>query len=139
MPLTYEAPFAQATKTASAYVKDALATTTTTGGLNGTVLLMTAGSDGAIVTRVTAIPIFSVVASGLVLGIKKANATIIWLFDSTFAPAWTSSTAQAFPAINFDRISRDNPLELEAGDQLYVGTRVALEYGYTFTAAWKNF
>lgn len=136
MALVYTAPFAQVTKTATA-VCTAAATLTDTP--TNTVLLLTAGTDGCIVTALHAIPRATVTASSLVLFISKDAGTTRRLLDSELMAAYTMAATTAIPETAFSRIGETTPLRLESGDQLYVGSQVALAGGIVFTAQFTDF
>ena len=136
MANTFTAPFAQTPKTATA-VCTAAATLTDTP--TNTVLLVTAGADGAIVTRLTAIPRATVAASSLVLFISKDSGTTQRLIDSELMAAHTVATSTAIPETVFPFYSETSPLRLEATDRLYVGSQVALAGGIVFRAEFTNF
>jgi hypothetical protein len=136
MANTFTAPFAQTPKTATA-VCTAAATLTDTP--SNTVLLVTAGSDGAILTRLTAIPRATVTASSLVIFISKDGGTTQRLIDSELMAAYTMATTTAVPETVFAFYSEAAPLRLEAGDRIYVGSQVALAGGIVFRAEFTNF
>jgi hypothetical protein len=136
MANTFTAPFAQTPKTATA-VCTAAATLTDTP--SNTVLLVTAGSDGAILTRLTAIPRATVTASDLVIFISKDSGTTKRLIDSALMAAYTSAVTTATPVTTFANYSEAAPLRLEAGDEIYVGSQVALADGIVFRAEFTNF
>lgn len=137
MAKTFTAPFAQTTKTATAVCT--LATTVANDTPTNTVELMTAGSDGAIMTSLLAIPRATVTASSLVLFISKDGGTTKRLIDSELMAAYTMATTTAIPETKFANISETTPLRLEAGDKLYVGSQVALASGIVFKAEWTDF
>lgn len=137
MAKTFTAPFAQTPKTVTAIATGAV------GSLNGntptnTVLLMTAGADGAILTKLTAIPRATVTASSLVVFISADSGTTKHLIDSKLMSAHTVATTTAIPVTSFD-YSETLPLRLEAGEQLYVGSQVALADGIVFKAEYTDF
>jgi hypothetical protein len=136
MALTYTAPFAQTPKTATA-VCTAAATLTDTP--SNTVLLATAGSDGAILTRLTAIPRATVTASSLVVFISKDGGSTQRLIDSELMAAHTVAATTAIPETVFAAYSEAAPLRLEAGDRIYVGSAVALAGGIVFRAEFTDF
>jgi len=136
MANTFTAPFAQVPKTATAVVT-AVATLTDTPA--NTVLLVTAGSDGAILTRLTAIPRATVTASSLVLFISKDSGTTQRLIDAELMAAYTMATTTLVPETTFALYTETTPLRLEAGDRLYVGSQVALAGGIVFRAEFTNF
>jgi hypothetical protein len=136
MANTFTAPFAQTPKTATA-VCTGVATLTDTPA--NTVLLVTAGADGAILTRLTAMPRATVTASSLVLFISKDGGTTQRLIDSELMAAYTMATTTAVPETVFTFYSETAPLRLEAADRLYVGSQVALAGGIVFRAEFTNF
>lgn len=138
MAKTFTAPFAQTPKTATAVVTGAAGTITGDTPTN-TVLLATAGADGAILTRLTAIPRATVTASSLVVFISKDGGTTKRLIDSELMAAHTVATTTAIPETAFANFSETTPLRLEAGDQLYVGSQVALASGIVFRAEFTDF
>jgi hypothetical protein len=137
--MTFTAPFAQNPKSLS------VAVTAAVGGLGtdaitGAQLLVTAGSNGAIVSSITAMPRGTVTASSLVLFlVKSATPTIYRPIDSVLMPAYTLATTTAIPVTAFALISDATPLRLEAGDKLYVGSQVALAAGIVFTGRWMDY
>lgn len=139
MAKTFTAPFAQTPKTLAVAVTTALGGLTTS-TVTGASLVATAGADGAVVTKMTAMPRSTVAATALDLFIVKAGApTVYLLIDSELMAAYTSATTTATPETTFGNISLDTPLRLEAGDKLYVGTEVVLAAGIVFYAEWMDF
>lgn len=136
MAKTFTAPFAQTPKTATA-VCTAAATLTDTPA--NSVLLVTAGADGAIVTSIWAIPRATVTAASLVLFLSKDGGTTQRLVDSELMAAHTVAATTAIPETKFGNVSETTPLRLEAGDKLYVGSQVALAGGIVFQAQWTEF
>jgi hypothetical protein len=138
MANTFVSPFVQSYKTQSAAATIALGGIGTA-TVTGAVAVATAGANGAVVTRLTAMPRATVAASSLVLFLVKASApTVFNLIDSELMPAYTLMATTAIPETAFGNISNDMPLRLEAGDILYVGSQVALAAGIVFTAQWGN-
>ena len=139
MAKIYTAPFAQTPKTKADVATAAL------GGLGtstvtGAILLVTAGSDGAVVTKITATPRATVTASALSLFLVKSAAPTIYMpIDSELMLAYTAAVTTAAPETNFANISPDSPMRLEAGDKIYVGTQVALAAGIAFYAEWMDY
>lgn len=134
MAKTFTAPFAQTYKTNAAAVTAAL-TGIGTSAVTGAVLLTTAGANGALVTKITAIPRATVTAASLVLFLVKASATAVYnLIDSELMAAYTLAATTAIPETAFGNITPTSPLRLEAGDMLYVGSQVALAAGIVFYA-----
>lgn len=137
MAKTFTAPFAQTPKTSTAVVT-AAAASITTDAPTGTELVMTAGADGAILTKLTAIPRATATASSLILFLSKDGGTTKRFVDSKLMAAYTMATTTAVPVTAFD-YSENAPLRLEAGDKLYVGSQVALASGIVFKAEWTDF
>ena len=134
MAKTFTAPFAQTPKTATA-------TCTAADSLSGTntVLLETAGADGAILTKVSAMPLATVTATSLHLFISKDAGVTKQLIDSALLGAHTVATTTAIPRTVFDSITETTPIRLEAGDELYVGIGVALAAGIIFNSEMTDF
>ena len=138
MAKTFTAPFAQTPQTATAVVTGAAGTITGDSPTN-TVELLTAGSDGAILTRLTAIPRATVTASSLCLWISKDGGTTKRLIDSELMAAFTVATTTAIAETAFTLYTETTPLRLAAGDKLYVGSQVALASGIVFKAEYTDF
>ena len=137
MAKTFTAPFAQTTKVGTAVAT--LAGTITDDAPTNTVLIATAGADGALLTSVTAIPRATVTASALYLFISKDAGTTKRLVDSALMSAHTVAVTTAIPVTDFTNISETTPIRLEAGDELYVSSGVALAGGIVFTAQMTDF
>lgn len=137
MANTFTAPFAQTPKTATAVVTAAgtFANDTPT----NTSLLLTAGTNGCLVTALSALPRNTATASKLMLFLSKDSGTTQRFIDSALMAAYTSATTTATPVTFFTTISNSTPLRLEAGDQLYVGSAVALTSGIVFSAEYTDF
>jgi hypothetical protein len=137
MAKTFTAPFAQTPKTAAVVVTAAA----TVGDDNptNTVELLTAGADGALVTRLAAMPRGTVTASSLVLYLQKSGQTTKRLVDSELMAAHTVAATTAIPETAFGNVSDSTPLRLEAGDKLFVGSQVALASGVVFAAQWMDY
>lgn len=135
---TFTAPFAQTPKTATA-VATAAVSGLGTDAPTGAVLLGTAGAEGAIVTRLMALPRATVTASSLVLFLSKDGGTTLRLIDSELMAAHTVAATTAIPETSFGNISDSTPLRLEAGDKLFVGSQVALAAGIVFAAQWMDY
>ena len=119
MAKTFTAPFAQTTKTASAVV--------------------TAGTEGALLTRLAAVPRATVTASGLLLWISLDSGTTKHLLEGALMAAQTVSATTATAVTTFSRYTEYTPLRLQASASLYVATAVALTGGIVFTAEYTDF
>lgn len=138
MAKTFTAPFAQTPKNATAVATGAVGSITGDTPTN-TVLLVTAGADGAILTRLSAIPRATVTASSLVLFTSSDAGTTMRLIDSALMAAQTVATTTAITATSFSTYSETTPLRLQAGERLYVGSQVALANGIVFKAEFTDF
>ena len=138
MPKVFTAPFAQTPKTATAIVTAAQASLELTTPTN-VVLLATIGAEGAILTRLTAIPRATVAASSLRLWISKTDETTCVLRSSVLMAAHTVANDTAIPVTTFTAFTESSPLRLQAGDKLYVGSAVALAGGIVFNAELTEF
>ena len=139
MANTFTAPFVQVYKTeAVTLTSAALSNAVNVNSLNMGAIV-TAGTQGALVTKLTAIPKGTITASSLLLWLVKAKApSTPQLIDSELMPAYAISVTAAIPETVFSNISVDTPLRLEAGDILYVGSQVAQAAGIVFKAEWGN-
>ena len=102
-----------------------------------TLIIATAGVDGAIFTKLTAIPRATITDASLHLFISRDNGTTQLLISSALMGAHTVDAATAVPVTDFG-YSKDSPLELAAGDELYVGSGVALAGGIEFNSEWSD-
>lgn len=138
MAKTFTAPFAQTPKTSSAVVTAACASFAGDTPTN-TVLLLTAGTEGALLTRLWSIPRATVTASSLLLFLSKDSGTTKTLIDSELMSAHTVAATTAIPETTFSNYSEETPFRLESGDRLYVGSQVALAGGIVFKAEYTDF
>lgn len=138
MAKTFTAPFAQTPKNSTAVATGAVGSITGDTPTN-TVLLCTAGADGAILTRLSAIPRATVTASSLVLFTSSDAGTTMRLIDSALMAAQTVATTTAITATTFSTYTETTPLRLQAGERLYVGSQVALASGIVFKAEFTDF
>lgn len=138
MTKTFTAPFAQTPKTATAVVT-AASSSLAGDAPTGTVELMTAGVDGAIVTSLSAMPRATVTATSLLLFLSKDGGTTKRLIDSELMAAHTVAATTAIPETKFGNVSETTPIRLEAGDKLFVGSQVALVSGIVFKSEWTDF
>ena len=137
MAKTFTAPFAQTPKTAVAVATGAA--TVSNGSPTNTVLLVTSGSDGSILTKLTAVPTANVALSSLLLYLSKDAGTTKILIDSALMAANTLYANTAVPVTTFSSYSETTPMRLEASDRLYVGSQVALTSGIIFKAEYTDF
>jgi hypothetical protein len=144
MAKTFTAPFAQAPKCVTA-VSSINAAGITTDSVSNSTLLLTAGGDGALVTRLIAMPRTTVGATAAYLFHSNNSGTTQRIIDSitvaaqSLANATTQSTAITSTA--FTNISETTPLRLGAGESLYIGignTQPAGN-GIVFSAQYTDF
>lgn len=138
MAMTNVAAFAQNPKTADVAITSALAGlgTDTPTGLS---LLYTAGTNGSIMTRLSAIPRGTLTATGLCVFISRDNGVTFRLKDSATMASQTIGTAAGITSTQFGNYSETTPLRLGAGDKVYVGSQVGLAAGIVFTAEFTDF
>lgn len=132
MANTFTAPFIQAQKTGSAVVTVAAASISSNTPTGLSALGEAAGVNGALVTKITAMPRATVTAASLLLYTSKDSGVTFNLVDSELMPAYTLAATTAIPETKFGNISNENPLRLEPGERLYVGSQVALAGGIVF-------
>lgn len=138
MSKTFTAPFAQTPQSANAVCTLASVIGTANAPTN-TVLLLTAGADGSIVTRLWAVPRATVSASQLNLYISRDGGTNLYLIDSEVMAAYTLATTTNIPETQFANYNESTPLRLAAGDKLYVASAVAFTAGIVFRAEYTDF
>jgi len=136
MAKTFTAPFAQTPQTGFA---ECTAVATPADDTANTILIGTAGADGALLTRLSAIPKATVTGTVLLLFISQDSGTTQHFVDAELLVAQTVDTTTAIAEYNFANISEDTPIRLKAGDELYVGITVAVAGGIGFTAEWTDF
>ncbi len=99
--------------------------------------LITAGANGARVTRITAIPRESVADTQLQLYRDgNGSGTNKRFFESAKMATYTLTSATEVPTTDFG-YSDDNPLILAPGEVVYCGT--ALSKKITFNAEWADY
>lgn len=138
MAKTFTAPFAQTPKISTVVITLACSSFADDSPLDSS-LLLTAGADGCLVTSLTAMPRATVTASSLLLFTSNDSGTTQRLIDSELMSAHTVAVTTAIPETNFANISETTPLRLAAGEQLYVGSQVALAGGIVFKAEYTDF
>lgn len=127
--------YPQSQKFASAI---ATAAKTTYNDAVNAVLLMTAGADGALITRLTAIPRATVTATQLQLYVSPDNGTTLYLVNTALMPAYTmAQTTQAAPT-DFG-YTPAAPLRIAGTNRLYIAAGVALAGGIVFNAEYQDY
>lgn len=122
MANTFTAPFVQNYKTGAISVTKSSAPTQNDPAQM--TLLATAGPNGSLVTRLSAIPKGTVTATALALyAVKAEDKDTAFLVDSELMPAWTYLATSAHPETFFGNISPSSPMRLAPGDKLYVAVR----------------
>lgn len=109
------------------------ANTTMTDSPTNTVVIFTAGANGARVTRVSAIPRATVTATQLQLyRDKDGSGTVKRFFKSKLMAAYTMAATTEAPDVDFG-YSDANPLILAPGEKIYAAIGVSLANGIAFT------
>jgi hypothetical protein len=111
---------------------------TTLNDATNSVLLLTAGADGALVKKITATPRATVTATQLQLYLSKDSGTTLHLIDSALMAAHTIANTTEAVTTDFG-YSATNLLRLAGSDRLYVGAAVALAGGIVFYAEYEDF
>lgn len=137
MANTPVAAFAQTTMTGNAVATVAGIVTTSTP--TETILIATAGDNGGMLTKLTAIPRATVTDSALYYFISRDSGTTKSLVESVLMEAHTFAATTAIPQTVFTTITEDTPIRFEAGDEIYVSSGVALATGIVFHAEWTDF
>lgn len=126
----------QAVKSAAAVCTSA--NTDYTDAAANAVKLVTAGPNGARLTRLQAIPRATVTASQLQLFRSTDGGATRRLFRTHLLPAQTMSATTEMALTDFG-YSDANPLLLSADEEIYVATGVATAAGICFTAEWGDY
>lgn len=134
MAITATAAFPQTPKINTAVV---VAADDLTDAPANTVILVTAGANGAEVSAITAIPRATVTASSLHLFVSSDGGTTKRLLDSALMAAHTVAATTEVPTTDFG-YTESNTIILDAADELYVGSAVALAGGIVFTGQWVD-
>jgi len=140
MAKTFTAPFAQSPASWAATATTAFSLTGTNSLADGspanTVLLGTAGIDGALVTRIAALPRATSTATLAALFVRRSTDAVAarQLVASTTIPAQTISATTGITETNFNVATEFEPLRLGAGDELYVGLGTTQAGGIVFNA-----
>lgn len=112
------------------------ANTTYTTTPTNSVLLVTAGANGARVTRIGAIPIANVAATQCQLFRSRDAGTTKYFFDSAAMASYTFATGTEAPTTDFG-YSDDNPIFLAANERIYAA--IAVTNAITFGAEWADY
>lgn len=136
MAVTNTPAFAQTPRLATAVCTSA--NSVLTDSPNGTAALLTAGANGAVVTRLHAVPRASIAADGVAYLYESSDGgTTRTLIRQVAVPAATVSATVAGPEIDLG-VSPSAPLYLAAGQLLYAGFSQALGDGMAFVATYLD-
>lgn len=102
------------------------------------VLLFTAGADGARLVGLTAVPRTTVTATRIDVWLSKDSGTTQRLIHTFLVGAHTVANATAIP-VTESGLSQDNYIDLEASDRIYVSASVALAGGIVIFAKFANY
>lgn len=144
---TNVAVFAQNPKTAAVVMATAVAMTgvgsiaDTSNTVNGTILLLTAGAEGAIVTKLQMLARATISATTGFLFLRRAGSASgeRVLIDTTLLQSVSVSTTVNAVKTPLSGITEVTPLRLAAGDELYVGMSVLASTGITAYAEYTDF
>lgn len=100
--------------------------------------LCTIGPEGAVMTKLTAIPRGNVSSTNLLLFLQKNGSANKELVDSVTMPAGTVSTSSSVRPTSFG-YSELATMRLEVGDKLWVGAMIALAAGIVFKAEFTDY
>jgi len=135
--VTNTAAFAQDTQTGFAEATAASVVSTSTP--TNTILIATAGTEGALMSSLTAMPRATVGATALYFFVSKDSGSTKLLADSELMAVHTVAATTEIPETVFSNISQSKPLRLDGGDQVYVSIGVPLTEGIVFKAEWTDF
>lgn len=113
----------------SAMVGVATANTTFTTSPTNTALLLTAGVNGARVTRIVAVPLETVTANFLQVYRSTDSGTTKYLSACATGGSDTVSGTDGPSVIDFG-FSEDAPMILQANERLYVATGISKSYNF---------
>lgn len=148
MAKTFTAPFAQTPNVWSAAATTAVPLTGASSVADGSpanaVLLGTAGTDGGIITSISAIPRATVTATALYLWSSTDSGTTKMLIASALMPAntlaaTTENVRTVFKHADGTVVSESAPLRVQAGEKLYCGIGVTLASGIVFSVRETDF
>lgn len=112
------------------------ANTTFTTSPSNTVLLVTAGTNGARVTKLQAIPLETVTANFLQVYRSTDSGTTKYLAACATGGSDTVSGTDGPTVVDFG-LSEDSPMLLQANERLYVATGITK--GYNFVAEYADY
>lgn len=148
MAKTYKAPFAQASNSWLGVATTAVPLT----GSNSladdspanTILLGTAGTDGGLITSISAIPRATVTATALYIWSSIDGGTTKQLIASALMSAYTlaattENTRTVFKHADGTVISESAPIRLQANEKIYCGIGVTLASGIVFSIRESDF
>lgn len=101
-------------------------------------LVATAGADGGYLAKISAFPLATVTATGLVAYSSKDSGVTFQVISSESMLAFTDAATAKTVETVFSGFSPEAPKRLEANEKVYVGIRVALAGGIQFEAEWED-
>jgi hypothetical protein len=128
----------QTPRSAAVIVSTAQATFPPTTNPSNTALLLTAGANGARLTRLAALPHETTGGAGVMQAFRDVGTSGAskYLFATQACAADTVSAADPPVVLDFG-YSDDNPLILQANERIYVATGIAKNV--CFTAEWADY
>jgi len=137
MALVFKAPFAQVSKQATVVITAAY-DNVNDDSPSSVSALITAGTDGALVTKIQAMPRATVALTPLGLWFSP-DGTEMRIMDQVLMAAHTVATTTAIPKTKFLDYTEALPGRMQSGEQIFAGIGVALTEGICFYAEWNNF
>tara|TARA_R110000772_G_scaffold54324_3_gene124065 strand:+ start:443 stop:856 length:414 start_codon:yes stop_codon:yes gene_type:complete len=137
MANTFTAPFAQTPKISTGVLT--AAGTSVDDDPTNSVLIATAGGDGALLTSLTCIPRVTVTASRINLFVSGDSGSTKRLVSSVLMEAQTVNTTTVTAQTVFTEITETTPMRLEAAERIYMNSAVALSDGIVCTAETTDF
>lgn len=103
--------------------------------------LVKAGPEGAIVTKISAMPYGTITATNLVVFISRSrdNYATKNLRASELMVGTSVSNTAKIPVTVFEGINEETPIRLGPGDEIWVGTMVGWAAGIGFEAEYSHF
>lgn len=100
---------------------------TAAGAANGSdaTLIFTAGTEGALISRLSICPLGTVTASGVTVYVEKAGETARLPKFSATLPALTMAATARLPVLDITAVTESTPVRMGAGDKLFASTFVA--------------
>lgn len=103
------------------------------------VSIVTAGSNGSIITAIHATPRATCTASMLQFYVSPDAGTTMHLVETVLMAAHTVALTTEIPSTDFVKPTAATPIFIASGSTLWVGNGVALAGGVVFTASVEDY